>query len=138
MWHGVAWLVTGCLLAFWSLGAWALHAVAQWGAGLAGANAVGAAGGVADVARQVGALKPPEWLAVWLPPGVQEQWGAMVSTFTPWVEYALTHAPSLVGWLAPAIWVVWALGGVLLLVLGGGLSALILLIKRGRPSAAMA
>jgi hypothetical protein len=40
MWHGVAWLVTGCLLALWSLGAWVLHAVAQWGAGFAvGASA---------------------------------------------------------------------------------------------------
>ena len=138
MWHGVAWLATGFLLALWSLGAWALHGVAQWGAGLAGTKAAGAAGGLAEVANQVGALKPPEWLAVWLPPGVQEQWGAMVSAFTPWVEVALTHAPSLVAWLAPAIWVVWALGGLLLLVLGGGLSALILVIKRRRPSPAMA
>ena len=138
MWHGVAWLVTGCLLALWSLGAWALHAVAQWGAGLAGTKATDAAGGLAEVAAQVGAIKPPEWLAVWLPSGAQEQWGAMVSTFTPWVEYAVTHAPSLVAWLSPAIWVAWALGGVLLLALGGGLSALILVINRRRPSPAMA
>ena len=62
----------------------------------------------------------------------------MVSTFTPWVEYALTHAPSLVAWLAPAIWVIWALGGVMLLVLGGGLSALILVINRRRPPPVMA
>jgi len=61
----------------------------------------------------------------------------MVSTFTPWVEHAPTHAPSLVTWLAPAIWVAWALGGVLLLPLGGGLSALILVINRRRPSPAM-
>ena len=138
MWHGVAWLVTGCLLVIWSLGTWALHAVAQWGAGFAGTKAAGAAGGLAEVAQQVGALRPPEWLAAWLPPGTQELWGAMVSTFTPWVEYALTHAPSLVAWLAPAIWVVWALGGVMLLVLGGGLSALILVINRRRPPPVMA
>ena len=138
MWYAVVWLVTGCLLAVWSLGAWALHAVAQWGAGLAGEKAAGAAGGLTEVAHQVGALQPPEWLAVWLPAGAQEQWRAVVSTFTPWVEYALTHAPSLVAWLAPAIWVAWALGGVLLLVLGGGLSALVLAISRRRPLPAMA
>ena len=46
--------------------------------------------------------------------------------------------PSSVDWLAPAIWGVWALGGVLLLALGGGLSALILVINRPRPSPAMA
>ena len=138
MWHGVVWLVTACLLALWSLGAWALHAVAQWAAGFAGAKAAGAAGGLAEAAKQMGALKPPEWLAIWLPPGAQEQWGAMVSLFTPWVEYALTHAPSLVAWLAPAIWVVWALGGVLLLALGGSLSLLIRAIKRRAPSRVLA
>jgi len=130
--------VTGSLLALWSLSAWALHAVAQWGAGLAGANAAGATGGLAGVANQVGGLKPPEWLAIWLPPGAQEQWGAMVSTITPWVDYALAQAPGLVAWVAPAIWVVWALGGVLLLAMGGGLSALILGINRRKPSPAMA
>ena len=45
---------------------------------------------------------------------------------------------SLVDWLAPAIWGVWALGGVLLLAVGGSLSALILVINRPRPSPAMA
>lgn len=44
MWHSLAWLVTGCLLAFFSLGARALHAVAQWAAGFAGAKAGGAGG----------------------------------------------------------------------------------------------
>ncbi len=136
--HGVAWLVTGCLLALWSLGLWALHAVAQWGAGIAGATASVAGNGAAAVARQVEALRPPGWLSAWLPTGAEEQWGAMVSTFTPWGESALIHAPSLVAWLAPAIWVVWALGGVLLLVVGGGLSALILVINRHRSSPAMA
>ena len=138
MWHGVAWLMTGCLMALWSLAAWALHTVAQWAAGMAGAKAAGAAVGLAETTNQMVALRPPEWLAAWLPPGAQEQWAAVVSTFTPWVEYALTHAPSLVAWLAPAIWVVWALGVVLLLALGGGLSALILVIRRRRPAPTMA
>ena len=138
MWHGVAWLVTGCLLALWSLGAWTLHAVAQWAAGFAGAKAAGAAGGLAEVAKQVGELKPPEWLVTWLPPGAQEQWGTLVSTFTPWVESALTHAPSLVAWLAPAIWVLWALGGALLLALGGTSSLLIRAIKHRTPSRLLA
>ncbi len=129
MWHGLAWLVTGSLLALWSLGAWALHAMAQWAAGYSGANVAGAAGG-AEAANQMGAFKPPEWLAVWLPPGAQELWDPIVSTFTPWVEYAMTLAPSLVAWLVPAIWVVWALGGGLLLALGAGSSALIFVTKR--------
>ena len=134
MWHGIVWLVTGLLLALWSLGSWALHSVAQWGAGLPSAKATGA---VTEAATQIGALRLPDWLAQWLPPAVQEQWGPMVSTFTPWVEYALTHAPSLVAWLVPAIWVLWALGGMLLLVMGGGMSAVILIIQRRRRSPAM-
>jgi len=138
MWHGAAWLLTGCLLALWSLAAWALHAVAQWAAGFVGAKGAGAAGGLAEVANQVGAIRPPEWLAAGLPAVAQAQWGAIVSTVTPWVEYALTHAPGLVAWLAPAIGVVWALGSVLLLALGGGLSALILVLKRRRSAPAMA
>ena len=128
MWHGLAWLVTACLLAVWSLGAWALHAVAQWASGFSVANA----------AHQVGAIRPPEWLAAWLPPGVLEQWGATVAAFIPWVEAAMSQAPGLVAWMAPAIWVVWALGGVMLLALGGGLSALIVAMKRQRSSLAMA
>lgn len=134
MWHVVVWLVTGLLLALWSLGSWALHSVAQWGAGLTSAQMTG---GVAGAATQIGALRLPEWLAQWLPPGVQEQWGPMMATFTPWIEYVLTHTPSLVAWLVPAIWVLWALGGVLLLAVGGGISALILVFKRRRPAPVM-
>lgn len=136
MWHGAAWLVIAFLLALWSLGAWALHAMAQWGTKFAGA--AGAPGAVAELAGQASELRLPEWLAAWLPAGAQGQWGAVVSAFTPWVESVMSHAPSLVAWLAPAIWVIWALGGVLLLVLGGGLSAVILLIGRRRPSPSMA
>lgn len=137
MWHGVVWLVIGCLMALWSLALWALHAVAQWGAGLADEKATNAANGLAEAANPLAALKPPEWLAVWLPTVAQEQWGAMVTIFTPWIEYALTLAPSLVAWLVPAIWLLWALGGVVLLGLGGGLSALILVTKRRRYSTAI-
>lgn len=139
MWHGVAWLVIVCLLAVWSLGAWALHAMAQWGAEFAGAaGAAGAAGGVAELAGRASELRLPEWLASWLPAGAQEQWGTMVSASTPWVESVVSHATSLAAWLAPAIWVVWALGGVLLLALGGGLSAVILVVRRRRPSPSIA
>lgn len=130
MWHGVVWLVTACLLGLWSLSAWVLHAVAQWAAGLSVAKAAGAAGGLADAAHQVGAIRPPEWLAAWLPSGELEQWSATVAAFTPWVETAMSQAPSLVAWLAPAIWLGWALGGVMLLALGIGLSALIGVVQR--------
>ena len=86
MWHGVAWLI-GCLMVLWSLGAWALHTVVQWAAGFAGAKA----------ANQVGARsgRPNGWLHG-CHRAHKEQWGAAVSTFTPWVDYAVPHAPSLV------------------------------------------
>ena len=132
MWHALAWLVMGTLLALWSLGAWALHATVQWGAGLA-------AGGSGGVAREVAGLQPPEWLAVWLPAGAQEQWNALASLSASWVEYALVQAPDWAAWLSPAIWGVWALGAVLLLALGGGCSGLIhALGRRGKASPAMA
>ena len=79
MWRGMAWAVTGCLLAIWSMGAWALHAAAQWGAmgcngvqwgvGFAGIEAAGGADKLAESADPVGALRPPNWLAAWLPAG---------------------------------------------------------------------
>ncbi len=134
MWYVVVWVVAGCLMALWTFGAWALHAVTQWAAGLAGAKAAGAAGGFADAAKQLGTVKPPEWLAIWLPPGAQEQWGSLVSTLAPWVENTLNFAPSLAAWLSPAIWAAWALGAVLLLALGAGLSVLVRTLKQRRSS----
>lgn len=127
MWHGVTWLVMIFLLTLWSLGAWALHALVQWAAGLARPSE---SGGLSEVLGQAGTLRPPEWLAVWMPPGTQEWWDAMVSAVTPWIDDALTHVPGLLTWLSPAVWVAWALGAVLLLALGGGLSALIAMGQR--------
>lgn len=77
IWRSMAWRVTGCLVVLWPMGAWALHAIAQcaamgcdgvrWRAGFAGIQASGGAGKLAESAGPVGAPRPPDWLAAWLP-----------------------------------------------------------------------
>lgn len=124
MWHGVAWLI-GCLMVLWSLGAWALHTVVQWAArrgptkwGRAPAALMAGCMAAIGRTRSSGALRCPL---------------SRRGSTTPCLTLRAWFAH-----LAPAILGGWTLGGMLLLALGGGLSAMILVIRRRRPSTAMA
>lgn len=131
MWYAVTWLVVAGLLAVWTLGAWALHALAQWLSGLSGAQVTQAAGGAIETARQAsGGLQMPEWLAVWLPSGAVESWLALAASLRPWMESVLAHTPALAGWISPVVWLLWGLGALALLLLGAGLSVLVRMTQR--------
>ena len=134
MWHVVVWLLAAVFLSLWSLVAWAVHAAANWVAALAGAHASVVAEGATVVTTQAAEFRLPEWLAVWLPPGVQEQFGAIASALIPWVASVMSDAPSLIAWLTPAIWVLWAVGCLLLLAVCAGLSAFMFANKRRRSA----
>ena len=58
-------LVHGCL-GIARIGAMGCNGV-QWGVGFAGIEAAGGADKLAESADPVGALRPPDWLAAWLP-----------------------------------------------------------------------
>ena len=136
MLYALSWLLVLGLLALWSLAAWGLHGVAVWAVSHAGAL-TGAASGAAG-------LRLPDWLAPWVPAEVVQAAMALASGLAPAIDSLLQAAPALAGGLTVVAWVVWALGSVLLVVLGAALHLLIAMWRRrggggagpqGRPQA---
>ncbi len=125
MFYVLSWFVVFGLLALWSLGAWAFHAVALWAVSNAGAL-TGATGAVSGVEG----LRLPDWLAPWVPPEIVQAITSLISGLAPAVESLLHAAPSLVGVLSVGIWVVWGVGSVLLVLLGAGLHLAIAIWRR--------
>ena len=126
MFYAMTWALLAVLMALWSGAAWALHALAGW--------SVAQAGGLAGLPDQVVALGVPEWLAFWLPVDAQASWTATLAALAPFFDYLLAVAPGLVAWAAPLIWVLWAVGGLLLLVLGIAATLMIRTVKRRIPT----
>ncbi len=122
MLYALSWLLVFGLLALWSLAAWALHAAVVW--------SVVNAGALTGVASGVEGLRLPEWLAPWVPPEIAQAMTALLSGFAPLIESLLQTAPALTGGLTMATWVIWGLGGALLLLLGAGLHLLIVMWRR--------
>jgi hypothetical protein len=122
MLYALSWFFVVALLTLWSVGAWALHAVAVWTVSNAGALS-GAASGASTMAL-------PGWLASWVPPEVAQWAGQMMASLAPFIEGMLQAAPALAGALTAATWVIWGIGSVLILLLGAGLHVLIALLRR--------
>ncbi len=122
MFYAISWFVVFGLLALWSLGAWAFHAVALW--------AVSNAGALNGATPGLEGLRLPDWLAPWVPPEIVQAVTSLLSGLAPAVEGLLQAAPSLAGGLSAATWVIWGLGSVLLVLLGAGLHLLVALWRR--------
>ena len=121
MLYALSWFVVFGLLAMWSLAAWALHSITAWTSSKTGVLAGGSA---------LEGLRLPDWLAPWIPPEVALAVTSMLSSLTPAVDAVLNQAPALAGGLSVAVWVVWGIGGVLLIVLGAVLHGLIAMLRR--------
>jgi len=119
--YTMTWLLMTLLLALWSAAAWVMHALVQW-SGLP-------AGAMSGLPTQWSALPAPEWLSPWLPLGTQESWTAALTAVTPVIDSMVDFAPVILALLVPAIWLIWALGAVLLVALGLGLTVLIRLVR---------
>nr|WP_315489959.1 hypothetical protein [uncultured Rhodoferax sp.] len=133
MFYVLSWFVVFSLLALWSLVAWGFHAIATW--------LVSNAGALKSDSSEIMSLRVPEWLAPWVPPELTSALPAMVSAVTPAIDALLGFAPAMAGALTVAVWVIWAIGSMLLIVLGFVLSGLVALLRRRRsarsdPSAA--
>jgi hypothetical protein len=128
--YAISWSVVFGLLALWSLGAWAFHAVAVWAVSNAGTLAGAASGAASGTVLGTEGLRLPEWLAPWVPPEIVQAMTSVLSGLVPVVEGLLQAAPSLAGGLSVATWVIWGLGSVLLVLLGAGLHLLIALMRR--------
>ncbi|TBO30327.1 hypothetical protein EYS42_11595 [Aquabacterium lacunae] len=112
------WGVFAALVGLTALGTWGLTALLE--------AALPALGDSPEAMRQVLAQwQPPEWLG-WL---VDTGSWAQVQQAGLWVLEMLSHAGPYVGgvasWLGPLMWVLWALFSVVLLVVAGGLHALV-------------
>jgi hypothetical protein len=126
MFYALNWFMVVSLLALWSFVAWGFHSIAAW--------MVSNAGALKGDAGEVLSLGVPAWLAPWMPPELASALPAMVSALTPVIDSLLGFAPAMGGVLSVAVWVVWAIGSILLIVLGIVLSAVIALMLRRRSA----
>jgi len=122
MFYAITWFGVFSLLALWSLAAWAIHAVTAWTVSNAGVLVGGAASSEG--------LRVPDWLAPWVPPEFGLGLDSLASAITPAIEAALAWAPALAGGLSVAVWVVWGVGNVVLIVLGFVVTGLIAMLRR--------
>ncbi len=122
MFYALSWFVVLGVLALWSMGAWAFHAVAVW--------AVSNAGSLSGAASGIAGLRLPDWLAPWVPPELVQAVTSLLSGLAPVVEGLLQAVPALAGGLSVATWVIWGLGSVLLILVGAGLHLLIAMGRR--------
>jgi hypothetical protein len=122
MFHALNWLVVFSLLALWSLAAWAFHALGVW--------TISNTGALAGGAGSIEGLRLPDWLAPWLPPEAALAFTSMLSAFMPAVESMLSQTPALADGLSMAVWVVWAIGSILLVVMGFMITGLIAVLRR--------
>ena len=107
------WIVTAMLVLLWSGGAFIAAALTDW------AGQVLAAGGGADWARAASEWPVPAWIGLWIDPAAVEAAQAALQWSMGAFGDVLPHAGTAVGWLVPLIWVLWAVGVGLLLVLAG-------------------
>lgn len=109
------WVVVAVLAAFWTGLAALLAQLTDW---LSAAMASGAAGSALD---QIGQWPVPAWLAPWVDPAWVETMQASVLEWLQWLSAAMPAIGGLMGWISPLVWLLWGLGLVVLLCVGGGL-----------------
>ena len=129
MLYALSWFVVVSLFLLWSLAAWAFHAIAVW--------TVSNAGALAGGTEAIEALSVPLWLAPWVSPELVLTLKSMISALKPAIEAVLGWVPALAGGLSIAVWTVWGIGAVLLIVLGFVATGLIAMLRR-RKSAPVA
>ena len=117
------WVLAALLLAMWTAASWAFGALLGW--------ALQHAGKLGDLSVPGTALPMPEWLAPWLPAGTTEWVGPLLTQAAQGAIWLAGQAPLLVGWLTPAIWILWGLGALVLLT---GAAAASWFVRRFMPS----
>lgn len=109
------WIVFGVLAVLWTGGAFVAAELTQWAAGLI------ASGAAVDLGKAMAQWPLPAWLAPWVDVTAFQAAQQAVVAALEWLRDAWPGLAWLVGWLVPVIWVLWALGlGMLLLLAGAG------------------
>lgn len=109
------WVAVAVLAALWTGLAALLAQLTDW---LSAAMASGAAGSALD---QIGQWPVPAWLAPWVDPAWVETMQASALEWLQWLSAAMPAIGGLMGWISPLVWLLWGLGLVVLLCVGGGL-----------------
>jgi hypothetical protein len=108
------WAVAVLLALLATATVWVLTSITGWIAD----NSAGALGSVAQMAQ----WPVPAWLAVWIDPGLLESLYGRTLAFAQWMAtFSTPWVSTLLGWLEPALWVLWGLFMALLLALASGL-----------------
>lgn len=118
----LTWTSVLLLVGLWSLLVWALHAVAAW--------TIGSAGALKGAAPDPQAWQWPQWLTEWIPPEWAEAPTALAASIAPLLDGLVAMAPWITGGVGVLAWVVWALGAALLVGIGGVLHLLVALWRR--------
>lgn len=113
------WSVVALAALFWT-GLVAVGAqLSDWLAGVV------ASGQAVEVARGAAQWPVPAWLGLWVDPAwvalLQQAWADAFTWLSDLLPATAGWAGGLLGWVAPLLWVVWALGLGLMLLLAGGL-----------------
>lgn len=122
MFYALNWFVVVSLFMLWSLAAWAFHSIAAW--------TISNAGTLTVDAGSIEALQVPVWLAPWVPPELALTLNSMIASFAPAIQAVLEWAPAMAGGLSIAVWTVWAIGAILVIVLGFLVTGLIAVLSR--------
>lgn len=123
----VVWMVFGVIALVWTGGAWLAAELTQW------AGQALASGEAASLGREFAQWPVPQWLSLWVDPGLIQGLQSTVLWAVDTVHDALPMLGSAVGWLVPMVWGLWALGLLVLLVLT---IAAHVLLTRMRPAQA--
>lgn len=90
-----------------------------------------------EVARGAAQWPVPAWLALWVDPAwvglVQQAWADTFAWLSELLPATAGMAGAVLGWVAPLLWVVWAVVLGLMLLLAGGLHWL--MARRGAGAA---
>ncbi|TDM08215.1 MAG: hypothetical protein C4K60_01590 [Ideonella sp. MAG2] len=130
-WTTLIWSVVGLLAALWSGGAWLLGGLLSWVVDTASVTPA------ADWAAVFKTWEPPPWLvqlSAWMGWGDVAQWQGLaqalmegLATTWPWLGEALS-------WLKPVVVILWVIGLLVLLVLGGLVHAWVRwMIRQSQP-----
>ena len=96
------WAVTGMLLLMWTGFIAATTTVITWVSGMS-----------LDPARasveRIGNAPVPEWVSIWMPPGVLEYFNLSAAGIFESTMAAMHWLTPVLGWINPLLWVVWGL-----------------------------
>lgn len=107
------WIVCGVFAALWTGLAFGAAELTHWASGLI------ASGAGVDLAKAATEWPVPAWLVPWLDAAGLQAFQGFVVAALEGLRAAWPTIGSMVGWLVPVIWLLWALGLALLLALGG-------------------